>query len=441
MKKLFMFLTALYIATAGGFAQMNIWSGNRLIYTAAEADVDSVTFGERPELEKLTFELSVTDITAVSAHVKVTPSNEEKTFIWLCQPTSAYEGMDGQEIANKYVETNKVYLDQYMGLYKGNQDYSDYTLLPETEYFLLAFGYDRGINSDIYEQRFTTPARADPMTLECEIDFPEIQGERVQFSVTPNDNTIYYFCAAFVKEDYTKEAAIQLAQATIDESYAMQTEYNPNYPIEQVVESICMNGKGEGDLSPLFGGTEYTFFVVPVTTKGKAVDNVITKDFKTADVQYSDAEVNVEFLGAFDFLELKAAGHFTNYNYDETKIVMVFKLDANEHTEQVKYKLWYGATEETDSDLISWINPYWDGSRDKEGLQNNFLVFIVNQYDNSTTFLALPYDSNGITSKMSRTYVEAVSKGNTSTVEEYEELLKLLPSGNTAKVPELSISK
>lgn len=441
MKKLFMLITAICIFTLSGFAQMNIWSGNKLIYSVAESNVDSVTFGERPQVEEFTFELSVTEITAVDAHITVTPSDEEKTFIWLCQPTSAYEGMDGQQIAENYTETFKDMLNQNMGLYSGNQDYPNYSLLPETEYFLIAFGYDQGINSQVFETRFKTPAGSDPTTFECEIQFPDIQAERASFLVKPNDNTIYYYCGAFAKAEYTKQAAIDYVQAAIDEYYSMQTSYNPNYPIEQVVENVCYHGEGYGDLSPLYGGTEYTFFAVPVNTKGKAVDNVLTKDFTTIETQYSDAEVTAEFLGAFDFQELKDAGHFTTSEYDENTIVMVFKLKANEHTNLVKYKLWYGSTSETDSDLIGWIEPYWDGQRTKEQLQNDYLVYITNLYDNPVTFLALPFDENNITSKMSRTYVDAISKGGTGTVAEFEEILKMLPSSAPAKAPKLDSSK
>lgn len=434
-----MLLTALSLFAMSGIAQINIWKGSKLVYSASEERVDSVTFGEREDLTELTFEMSVTDITAVSAHVQITPSDESKYFIWLCQPTSAYEGMNGQQIAESYVENFKGMLDQYMGLYSGIQDYPEYNLLPETEYFLIAFGYDQGINSQVYEQRFTTPAGTDPETLECEIKFTDIQPERASFEVVPNDKTIYYFCGAFVKEDFSEEEARKLAQATIDETYKSQTEYNPNYPIEQVVENICYHNNASGSLAPLTGGTDYTFFIVPVTTKGKAAQKVITKDFRTTDKQYSQAEVTSEYLGTFDFLELKAAGHFTSSNFDETTNVMVFRLNANEYANLVKYKLWYGATEETDSDLISWIEPYWDGQKTKAQLANEFLVFITNKYDNSVTFITIAYDSNNVASRLGRTFVEGVSKGSTSSVEEFEELLKLLPEASSSKAPRLVI--
>lgn len=424
---------------ASGFAQINIWSGNRLVYSVPESEVDSVTFIDRHDLEELTFELSVTNITAVGANVKVIPSDESKTFIWLCQPTSAYEGMNGQQIAEQYVATFKDMLDRGMGLYTGKQEYDGYSLLPETEYFLIAFGYNQGISSAIYEQRFSTPAGNDPETLECEITFPEIQAERATFNVVPNDNTIYYFCGAFVKEDYTDEAARQLAESVIEENYKMQTEYNPNYPIEQVVENTCYHGEENRELSPLYGQTEYTFFIVPVTTKGKAASKVITKDFTTAEAKYSDAEVTAEYLGSFDFTELKNAGHFTDYNYGTDKIVMAFKLNANEYTELVKYKLWYGPTEATDSDLISWIDPYWDGDRTKEELKTDFIVFIVNQYYNSVTFLSIAYDSNNAASKFDRKFVEAIAEGETSSVAEFEEIQKMLPA--VSKAPRLVVAK
>lgn len=438
MKKLFMLIAALCMFALNGLAQINIWSGNKLIYSVPESEVDSVTFGERPVIEKLTFEISVTDITAVDAYIRIVPSDETENFIWLCQPTSAYPDMTGQQIAESYTNTFKDMLDQYMGLYSGTQDYPGFSLLPETEYFVIAFGYNQGITSEVYEQRFTTPAGTNPEDLTCEITFPDIQAERASFNVKPNDNSIFYFCGAFVKEDYSDEAARQLAEATIDEFYQMQS-YNPNYPIEQAVESVCYHGEGYGELSPLYGSTEYTFFVVPVTTKGKAVEKIITKDFKTSDIQYSEAEVKAEYLGSFDYMELKNAGYFTDTSFSSNNIVMAFKLSANDYTELVKYKLWYGATDATDSDLMGWINPYWDGERTKEELATNFIVFITNQYNNSVTFLSVAYDSNNVTSKFDRQFVDAISEGAVSSVADFEEILQMLPK--EAKAPRLVTAK
>lgn len=390
--------------------------------------VSRTDFATTYEVKPLTFAITVTDVEAVTAHISVVPSDEVAPFVWLCQPVSTYEGMSAQEIAESYVNTFKDYLDSGMGLYSGTQDYPGFSLMASTDYFVIAFGYNQGITSEVYEERFTTLEGADPETLECDITFPDIQAERVTFNVVPNENSIHYYCGAFVKSEYTDQKAKDMVAAAINDFYQMQVEWNPNYPIEQVVESVCALGTSTGDLSPLYGDTEYTFFVVPVTNKGEVANKVITTDFRTATAQYSDAVVTSEYLGSFDALELQAAGYFTEASLNENTIVMVYKLNFNEYCNLVKYKLWYGATDATDSDLIGWIEPYWDGQRTKDQFATDFLVFITNLYSNDVTFLSIAYDSNNVASKMDRNYVERVERDQTSSVEEFKTLLDMLPS-------------
>lgn len=370
----------------------------------------------------LSFTLKVENIQATKASVSVLPSNAVDTFVWLCQPTSTYPGMDADEIAEAYIEQNKQWLDSHMGLYTGNQIYEEYELMPGTDYYLVAFGYAGGLNSDVYSEFFSSLPGSDPETFSCEIEFTDIQAEMVNFKVTPADETIYYLYGAVEKSTYDRETARQQVEQAIQEYLEGQQSWNPGYTVEQAVESMCSRGPAEDYFSPLVGGTEYMMYVVPVSNKGVAAQNVTEKEFKTADASYSDAYVTSEFLGAFDGVALQEQGYFTE-SFLNDKIVMVYDLICPESANEVRYKLWYGFTDVTDSELLGFIGEYWDGTRTKEDLDaGRTRVFITNMYYNSTTFITLGVDADNNNARLGRNPVDAIAEGETRPVEEFAEL-------------------
>lgn len=370
----------------------------------------------------LSFTLKVENIRATKASISVIPSNAVDRFVWLCQPVATYPGMSAEEIAEAYIEQNKYWLDSNMGLYTGNQIYPDYDLMPGTDYYLIAFGYQGGLNSDVYSEFFSSLPGSDPETFSCEIEFTDIQAEMVTFKVTPADETIYYMYGNAEKASYDREDARAQVERNIQEFLDLQLSWNPGYTVEQAVETLCLRGPSEDYFSPLVGGTEYMMFVVPVNNKGKAAQKVVEQEFKTADASYSDAYVTSEFLGAFDGVELKNAGYFPD-SYLDGKIVMVYDLICPESANEVRYKLWYGFTDVTDAELLGFIGEYWDGTRTRADLDaGRTRVFITNMYYNSTTFITLGVDADNNNARLGRNPIDGIAEGDTRPVEEFAAL-------------------
>lgn len=390
-----------------------------------------------PEAQ-MSFELSVTDVTASSAHVTVTPSDEQTPFIWLCEPTSKYPDMTGAEIAAAYVEQNKEWLDQGMGFYTGIQDFPQYKLIPSTEYYLIAFAYKDGeVYTDVAEKFFESDQGGDPATFACEIEI-EPQAETAAYKVTTSTSDIFYMCAHSPKADYNKDEAMEFVENYIADFVKAQQEWNPTYTVVEALESQCSMGDSEGTLVPLAGGTEYTFFAVPVDLTGKPADAVATKDFTTLSADYSKADVTSVYKGTFNLAELQEAGYFEGQS-SAKPLVAVYELVPADECVVAKYKLWYGVTDElTDAELMSFIDPYWDGEKSGDDLTNGRLVFITNQYYNQTTFITVGQDENGKYSKLGRTFVQALAEGEEGTLEEFEAIYnEFYPQG----APKLNASR
>ena len=75
------------------------------------------------DLSKMTFDVTVDNITAVSAHVKVVPSYIDEKYVFFSDAfTDENINMTDDELMNDYVEKNQANLNMPWGTYKGVQD-------------------------------------------------------------------------------------------------------------------------------------------------------------------------------------------------------------------------------------------------------------------------------------------------------------------------------
>lgn len=112
----------------------------------------------------MTIDIKVRNITATGAIFDVTPSNPDEVYFVDALSNDEYANYkDGKEAyVNEYVEILKQYGFFEYSLFKGNQavDYAN-MLYPSTTYVVVAFGYNGGRTTPIFESElFTTPAEA-----------------------------------------------------------------------------------------------------------------------------------------------------------------------------------------------------------------------------------------------------------------------------------------
>ncbi len=387
------------------------------------SDVQLVPFKTAEQV--LTLDVRVENITAKSADVYVYPSNDEDTFIWLCEPVNKYPGMSLEEIAETYTANNKMYLDMYMGLYTGAQEYPGYELMPGVDYYILAYGYEPGvgISTDVEGEFFSALPGGDIETFSAEINITNTQGERIDYTVVPNDETIYYLPGCMKTSEYSDDLVKTDVAEYIKSYWEQNLTYNPAYSIEEAVDVLCYTGTVELYASPLEPETDYTIFAVPVNSKGETGSIVISKQATTPDMGYSDANVTSEYIGAWDAKVLQDAGYFTDQDLTN-QYVMAYRITVSPTCETVKIKAWNGQTELTDQELIDIIEPYWDLVYTGEDVDKLKYVYTLtpNYWPGGQTLCTLGFDADGVRAAMGRTYVDVFWEDALLPLEDWEAL-------------------
>lgn len=232
----------------------------------------------------MTFDISVTDVDQMSAAIKITPSTNDETFCWMCQP---YDGVQtAEEVMNGVVATNKMWFDMGFMLYTGVQDYTGgpespfkYSLdMPDTEYYVLAFGYAGDITTDPEMVTFRTLPGGSPADCTFEAVVSDVTPYSVAFEMTPSDNTVYYTADICVAAEYNEAQVVGDIEAGIQQMVQMQQMFDPNATVTQVIGMYYWSGKNPMSANSLQPDTEYMLYVCALDAKTGKVAAVQTFD-------------------------------------------------------------------------------------------------------------------------------------------------------------------
>lgn len=387
------------------------------------SEVERIDFSTPPTPQTgLTFDLKVEDITENSAHLIVTPSDLSETFVWLCQPMQD-PNWTAESIMNDYVNQWGGFLNSGMGLSSGIQDYVSKSLIPNTDYYFIAFGYNGGITSEPIMLTFRTLAGADESEFDCEFTVTQLDAHNVKLKVTPNYNSIFYMFGAVADG----ELDIEQTKAWVEEDIALGYEefliYNPGYSLADFVNMVTYNGESYGSLTDLEEQTSYTVFAFPVTTEGLTTDHhiIIESFFTTPAYVVSDAWMTNEYHKVFDGDEVTERGLFDGADCTGRGI-MTMAFDASDDAVQIFHYIAEGDATSTDeySDEYLWNNLNWIEL--EGGIENNPYGFYLIDWSYTYTIMTVAKDANGHFGVVDRTLVTP-RKANVSPIEELVAML------------------
>lgn len=213
------------------------------------SDVTTTTYTSGDVIQKeLSFEISVTDVEAMRAAIKITPSNNTDTFCWMC---GAWDGVqNAEEVMNTIVAQNEAWLNFGAMIYTGVQDYTGgpgsqfkYRLdAADTDYYVIAFGYAGGVTTEPEMVTFRTlPAPAAEDTT-FEMTASNITPYSFEVTVTPSEATTYWTLDMCLPADFNEEAIIEAFNTGIDEMIAAYKEFDPNTTIAQILGTSFYRG-------------------------------------------------------------------------------------------------------------------------------------------------------------------------------------------------------
>lgn len=150
---------------------------------------------------KLTFEMEIDQITATNAMLFITPSTDDQ-YVWLELPEFVYKDMSMEELEEFLVKNYKAFFGLHATSGEMMTSFND-ALDPDTEYMVIAFGYDGGITTDLATKKFRTlePNSGEGVTFE--ITYSELTSRSVRMTFAPSDNSVAYL--AIVVDEATLE--------------------------------------------------------------------------------------------------------------------------------------------------------------------------------------------------------------------------------------------
>ncbi|MEE0234608.1 MAG: hypothetical protein UD961_00430 [Bacteroidales bacterium] len=371
--------------------------GNNLLISS-EASEGTYTTGDVAKSE-LTFDISVTDVEQMRAAIKITPSDLEAAFVWMCQ---AYDGVSTPaEVMDAIVAANKSWLDMGFMSYYGVQDFTGgpgsqykYKLdSPDTDYCVIAFGYAGGVTSEPEMVTFRTLPGADPAECTFDLVLNETTTYGFSFNVTPSDATTYYYGDVCVASEYDEASIVAEVEAGIQQMYEMNKMFSPDLTMSAMIAQYYWNGPNVMDADNLTPDTEYTVYILALDSKtGKVVKAHKYPSFaKTKPVGTIVPEI--ELIGYYSGDE-EAGAIFGQPAATAGKAIAVVKYNVD----PAATALYSGVLEGNGMDAVEYddvyINEmlkfYWDGV----SLQQPYSFFVTTWQMEQTVF-AYAEDANG----------------------------------------------
>ena len=166
---------------------------------------DGATQAASTQPSDMTFEFSVTDVTATEASIVITPSKTDETYFFDIQEKAVIDSFEGN-LAELIAAFNEAYA-QYGGiggmLSTGVESYPANKLTPNTSYYVVAFGYSDGVaTTELMTYEFKTESAAtSDLTFEITVDETQPVPGGVTATITPsNEEEDYLFAFTLADE-------------------------------------------------------------------------------------------------------------------------------------------------------------------------------------------------------------------------------------------------
>lgn len=367
---------------------------------------------------ELTFDISVTDVEMIRAAIKITPSDTKETFCWMC---GVWDGeQTAEDIMNGIVAMYGGAMNQGMMLYSGVQDYTGgpgspykYKLdSPDTDYYVIAFGYAGGITTEPEMVTFRTLPAPDPATTTFTMSASDVTPYSFKIAVVPSHATTYYSFNVCAPDEYDEEAIIAAENETFDWMLEQSKQFNPDTTVAMVLSSYYYRDAANADATGLVPESSFMGYVVVFNPEDGHVlklhkfENLATTKSVgsvTPGVElvgyYSGDEENGSVFGQPAATKGKAITVVKYTNLDGARSLFGTML-GDDMTNTSSY---------SDSYIWGTAANYWSSIKTSEPYS-----FYVADWDYAQTALAYAVDNNGLPGGIGRLYTmpTAENKGD-----------------------------
>lgn len=135
-------------------------------------------------------DINIDEVSSVDARIHIIPSNDDR-YVWMELPDYVYEDLSDSRLKSMLLNYYRPFFasnavsGENVYFFKG-------VLEPETEYMIVAFGYDGDMTTPLYKDFFTTDPPGDPADVTFSFEYPSMTSRSVKVIFTPSDLSVSY---------------------------------------------------------------------------------------------------------------------------------------------------------------------------------------------------------------------------------------------------------
>ena len=371
-----------------------------VVCTDVQRDMYTTEGAARSEM---TFEIEVWDIGHMEASFSITPSNDTDKYCALVAPWDGISTADEQmhQIVNQWGSWMDV-----MSNDRGKVEHSGTNSfkLPaaDTDYYIIAFGYDGGITTEAVMKTFRTLPGGSLEEVEFEISATNISPYGFTMNISSSDPTIYYVPGACVAGEYDEATYVGYEEEAFAYYYEGSKGFNPSITICEVLDQYYYNGNSAVQVSGLLPDTEIMAYIYALDVHTGKVVKSFTFDNVARTATLGEANPSVELVGYFSGDE-EAGALFGDAAATKGKAITVVKYNDLDNVRTLFTTMVEGdcsnPTAYPDNELWSITEGYW-----KTCKLSSPYTFYLADWNVAQTALAYATDNTGKVGAIARLY-------------------------------------
>ena len=378
----------------------------------------------------MTFEINVSNIEQMKASFTIKPSNNNEKYCALVAP---WDGVTGaQDMMHQIVDQWGDWMT-IMANDKGPVVHDNFSLpAADTDYYIIAFGYDGGITSDACMVTFRTLPGGSPEDGVFEMVGRNATPYGFDLSVSASDPTLYYIPGICTPEQYNEAEVVATEEEIFDYYYAGSRDFNPTITRAEVFDQYYYNGNCQMSVSGIAPDTDYMGYLCIFDTNTGKVVRTITFESVAHTTTLGSITPSIELVGYYSGDE-EAGSIFGQPAATKGKAITVVKYD-NFDGARTLYTTMVGddctsVTAYPDAELWSLTSGLWQKCSIAEPY-----TFYVAEWEYVQTALCYAVDSNNTPGGIARCYTKA-SAEEKSPIEELAELYASLTAETSSYLP------
>ena len=406
-----------------------------VITLATDVTTSTYTTGDAKAVE-LSFQISVTDVETNRAAIKITPSDNNKTFCWMVME---WDGVaTAEEVMNEIVAMYGGWMNSGMMLYSGVQDYTGgpgsaykYRLdAPDTDYLVIAFGYAGGITTEAKMVTFRTLPAPGAEETTFQVSTSNVTPYGFTLGVTPSEASTYYIFDVIEPSQWDETAAVEAVNAGIAEILEMQQAYDPNATLSQVLSTYYYRGAYNVTVSGMTPETTVMAYVCAIDHKTGTVAKTHVFNPLVTTTEVGSITPTIELVGNYSGKEENGT-IFGDAAYTANSAIAVLKYTGIEGARSLfATMLGDNMLNYTDAEIFGYASGYWSSVSTSQPYS-----FYLVEWDYEQTALAYAVDSNGLAGGAARLLNTATAENK----QDIEELRTLVNELNAASKSSFSM--